>query len=56
MDELNTFFEMSCPGVRRKERRDISVLYSTHDEKKTPLRFIVKVLSSQLQTPVTDRG
>lgn len=56
MDESNTFFEMSRPVGRKKERSDISLLYSTYEEKKNPLRFLEKVLSPQVQTPVTVQG
>lgn len=56
MDEFNTFFEVSRPVGRKKERSDISLLYSTYEEKKNPLRFLEKVLSPQVQIPVTVQG
>lgn len=34
MNEFNTFFEMSCPGGRK--RREVAFLYPTHDEEKNP--------------------
>lgn len=55
---MNLILSLKCRVLwgGKKERSDISLLYSTYEEKKNPLRFLEKVLSPQVQIPVTVQG